>query len=137
MPGFEPFSRNDRGNIAMAFALAMIPMIAVAVAALDYSRLTEVRKQLTAALDAAVVAAGSQPPMSDRQLYDSVKGSMNGHMEETLARGWQLESVTQRDGTIVGEASADVNMIISRVLGIDHMAVSVKRQAPRTPGKTL
>ncbi len=47
------FRRNDRGNVMITFALALIPMIGAVGAAVDYSRANSARTAMQAALDAA------------------------------------------------------------------------------------
>ena len=117
---FRAFRRDQRGNIAILFALSLIPLIGMVGAAVDYTRVTQVHTKLGDALDAAILAAGSRPAMTDAELYDFVKSWMGVHMKDTLASGWTLDSVTQNKGNIVGRASADVDMTISRILGISE-----------------
>ncbi len=51
------FRRNKSGNVALIFALALIPVLGMVGAGVDYSRATAVRTQLQAAADAAAVGA--------------------------------------------------------------------------------
>ena len=51
------FGRDRRGNIAVIFALACVPIITAVGCAVDYSRATQVRAKLQAAADAASVGA--------------------------------------------------------------------------------
>lgn len=51
------FVRDRRGNIAVIFALACVPLITVVGCAVDYSRATQMRSKLQAAADAASVGA--------------------------------------------------------------------------------
>jgi Flp pilus assembly protein TadG len=53
------FVRSKRGNVAMMFAIAMVPMTLAAGAGLDFARAMLVRQQMTGALDAAALAVGS------------------------------------------------------------------------------
>ncbi len=85
------FRRDRRGNVAVMFALSMIPLIGMVGAAVDYSRLSRVHTKLADALDAAILAAGSHPAMSDQDLYDFVKSWIAVHMDTSLAKSWQLE----------------------------------------------
>jgi Flp pilus assembly protein TadG len=55
------FLRARRGNVAMMFAIAMVPMTLAAGAGLDYTRAMLVRQQMGEALDAAALAVGSTP----------------------------------------------------------------------------
>ena len=53
------FARAKRGNVAMMFAIAMVPMTLAAGAGLDYARAMLVRQQMGEALDASALAVGS------------------------------------------------------------------------------
>src|ERR1700722_13800092 len=53
------FLRAKRGNVAMIFALALVPLTVAAGAGLDYTRAMLVRQQMSEALDAAALAVGS------------------------------------------------------------------------------
>ena len=58
------FLGNRDANIAMMFGLSLIPVTIAAGAGLDLTRAMIVRSNLTEALDAAALAAGSQPSLS-------------------------------------------------------------------------
>jgi Flp pilus assembly protein TadG len=51
------FSRDRRGNVALIFALSMIPCVFLVGMALDFTSATQKRVQLNAAADAAALAA--------------------------------------------------------------------------------
>jgi len=54
------FRRDKRGNIAVIFAIACVPLISAIGCAIDYSEATRVRSKLQSAADAAAVASISQ-----------------------------------------------------------------------------
>src|ERR1700734_3649236 len=51
------FLSDGKANIAVIFALAMVPTIYLLGMAMDYTQATRKRSQLNAAVDAAVIAA--------------------------------------------------------------------------------
>ncbi len=53
------FSRNESGNIAIIFGLAIVPFMIVAGSAVDYGRAVVAKHRLQWAIDSAVLAAGS------------------------------------------------------------------------------
>jgi Flp pilus assembly protein TadG len=53
------FLRSERGNIAMLFAIALIPLMIGAGTGLDFARAMMVRQQMAESLDAAALAIGS------------------------------------------------------------------------------
>jgi Flp pilus assembly protein TadG len=53
------FLRSKRGNVAMMFAIALMPLMIGAGAGLDFTRAMMVRQQMGSSLDAAALAIGS------------------------------------------------------------------------------
>ena len=54
------FRRNSRGNVAIIFAIAAIPLISAVGCAVDYSSAVRMKAKLQAAADGASIAALSQ-----------------------------------------------------------------------------
>src|SRR5947209_14546379 len=50
------FKRNSEGSVASIFALALVPVVGLVGAAVDYSQANNVRTTLQARLDAALIA---------------------------------------------------------------------------------
>ncbi|MEO8667299.1 MAG: TadE/TadG family type IV pilus assembly protein [Bauldia sp.] len=134
MSVISKFRSDRRGNIAIIFALALMPLCAGVGAAVDYSRATAFRTDLMDALDAGVLAVGSQSTMKDDDAYKIIDAWMTAHLGDQY--GWHLDSVTQDDGgAITAMASAKVETTLSRVLGIDEIPIGVTSQAVRSTGK--
>ena len=57
---FSRFRRDQRGNIAVIFTIAVIPLISAIGCAVDYSLATRVKAKLQSAADAASIASISQ-----------------------------------------------------------------------------
>ena len=58
------FWRAKTGNIAMIFALSMVPLALAAGAGLDFAHAMMVRENISDALDAAALAVGGQPNLT-------------------------------------------------------------------------
>ena len=56
LPLLRRLARDRRGNVAMIFALAIIPIVSVIGLAVDYSNAIRVRLKLQDATDSAVLA---------------------------------------------------------------------------------
>ena len=61
------FVRNDRGAVAILFAFALVPLLAVVGITLEYSRSTRTLADLQSAVDGAALAAGKSALDSDRK----------------------------------------------------------------------
>ena len=69
----ETYLKNESGQVAMFFALAAVPLLALTSAAVDYSRVTKERSKVTSALDAAVLAAANNNAISATEKADYAK----------------------------------------------------------------
>ncbi len=67
-PGVRRFTRNARGNVAILFGLAIIPILLGVGAAVDYGRALIVRERMSSAADAAALAIGSWTDLSNAEL---------------------------------------------------------------------
>ncbi|HVY19325.1 MAG TPA: TadE/TadG family type IV pilus assembly protein [Bauldia sp.] len=128
----QNFLRDKRGNVATLFALAIIPMVGATGMAIDYARVAAVRIKLADALDAGVLAVGTQPKMTDAKATAMVDGWLAVHMG---IDPYQLDSVTQDGDAVLGKAHAVVPMTLSQVLGVKQMTVTATSQIMRTLGK--
>jgi Flp pilus assembly protein TadG len=54
------FRRDQSGNIAVIFALSLMPVLSCIGCAIDYSRAVQFRSKLQTAIDAASVSAASE-----------------------------------------------------------------------------
>jgi Flp pilus assembly protein TadG len=133
---FRAFHRGEDGNVALMFALALVPLFGVVGAAVDFSRVSQTRAQLADALDAGVLAVGSQPEMSEAEAYQVINDWITAHLGDKYAGKWQLDSVTLGDGgSILATASGSVDTTLARVLGIYEMQIGVTSEAVRSLGK--
>jgi Flp pilus assembly protein TadG len=80
------FQFNARGNVAIIFALAALPIITAAGCAVDYSMATMVRTKLQAAADAATLAAVSiNSPVNTTVKNMSGDGAVAGGSSQTVS----------------------------------------------------
>ena len=66
--GGRRFARDVRGNVAILFGLAIIPIILAVGVAVDYGRALIVRERMVSAADAAALAIGSWADLSQAEL---------------------------------------------------------------------
>jgi len=75
------FFRNLRGNVAIIFALSLIPIVFLAGTALDFTSATQKRARLNAAADAAALAAVT-PKMASQAIAAAQAVAQNVFMGE-------------------------------------------------------
>jgi Flp pilus assembly protein TadG len=134
------FRSDQRGNIAVIFAIACVPLISGIGCAIDYTRATQTQSKLQAAADAATVGsvAKTSPAfteagtmMADGPIPDGVTDAtniFNGNMSGVT--GYTLNSVTaavtKTGGTVTStvQFSANVPAMFLGVIGKSMMTVT-------------
>jgi Flp pilus assembly protein TadG len=131
MSVFSRLARSARGNAVM-LALTMVPVAGAVGAAIDYSRVVEVRSELAEALDGGLLAVSSRANVSDAEALAMVKAWVDTRMAGAAAT-WTVDSVTQdAGGKITAAASAKVKTTIARILGVVEVPVGVTSQVLRS-----
>jgi Flp pilus assembly protein TadG len=122
------FLSDRRGNVAVIFAIAALPLAGITGAAVDYVRATEVRHKLAAATDSAALSSVAMKASSsverNAQAERVVKASMPADLDLSISAN---ASDTEADVT----ASAKVKTSLLQVLNIRSVAVSAHSKAVR------
>ena len=131
------FIRNRMGNVAITFALAVVPLLLAAGMAIDYLRAINAQAQLQAAVDTAVLAAGA----SDRINIAEIKKLVNDYL---AGNGYDLhlnkvDPVSVQKGTSAGDyavtASGKVNTSFMVLAGFKTMDVGATAAIVRGGGE--
>src|SRR5258708_5871849 len=120
------FLRDRRAGVAPMFALAIIPVIGLVGAAVDYSRANSVKVAVQAALDATALAmAKSAPGLTQTQLQQQASDYFFSTFNRpeaknvTLAAAYSTTSGTQLTLT----ASGTVDTTFTRIMGYTTLNV--------------
>jgi Flp pilus assembly protein TadG len=134
------FRSDRRGNIAVIFAIALVPVLSAVGCAIDYSRATQLRSKLLAAADAASVAsiaktspafaaAGSMTvdgsiPAGVTDATNVFNGNMSGVTGFTLNNVTAV--VTKAGGAVTSTVSfsADISTMFLGVMGKSSVTVT-------------
>ena len=93
------FAGNDRGNVAMLFALSCLAIFPLVGFAIDLSRVMVEKHKLQQATDAAALAAAHDAFMTVDQRVSVVEAHLN-HLEEDLGREITYELTQDAEGQI-------------------------------------
>ena len=121
------FLRCKRGNIAMIFGVAVVPIMIGAGAGLDFARAMMVRQQMAEALDAAALAVGSTPGLDSAKAQDLATKYFNANYTVDAA---QYGSVTidppvyDAKGSITLTAKNNMPTVLMRIVNINDIALS-------------
>ena len=136
-PTLRAFARAKAANVAMMFALSLLPLAVAAGAGLDYAQAMMVRSKMLDALDAAALAIGGQPKITDAQAQTLAQAVFDanykgpGHPTVTPTIKGQSVSVTAEDSVattslaLVGKSSIAVSATSVVVWGQAKMWVSL------------
>lgn len=129
------FRSNTEGTAGVLFALLCVAVFFLAGMAIDYGRILDVRNKLTAAVDAAALAAGRA--MLDGQMSDNeiVRLAQTYFTENTRkiskagTIGVPTIAVDRERGSVNISALATVAMTLTRLGGIRNVNVPVTTEA--------
>src|ERR1051325_1750781 len=123
------FRSDDGGQVAVIFALAMLPVVIGVGAAVDYSRANNGRSALQAALDSAVLAAAIDASANWNQIAtNTYNGNVNAKGGVPGTASFTYES----GGIYSGVANSTTTTAFMGVIGIKSMPIQVKAKAITT-----
>ena len=126
------FLRGETGNAAIVTAIALVPLMMAGGAAVDYGNWVAVQARLQAATDAAALAAGREPNMSE----DELKALATRYFEANYGQpdNTSTPEVTfsiNDDGNIRLDAKVTVENYLMKVVGIDSQDIATSAEVSR------
>ena len=89
------FRRRDGGNIAIMFALALVPICGLVGAAVDYSRANAARAAMQSALDSAALMLSKEAP-GEPTMSQTVTQKANDYFNAMFTRPEAQEHADRR-----------------------------------------
>ncbi|ODR99920.1 hypothetical protein AUC68_02000 [Methyloceanibacter methanicus] len=121
------FARDKRGNAAILFGLAIIPIILIVGVAVDYGRAMTVRGTISDAADSAALAIGSWVGLSEAELEDKAQKFFDANYASTLSKDIKSNfKVSFIGDDIVVQANASVPTTFLRLANVDSLDVGVQ-----------
>ncbi|MDF3062392.1 MAG: hypothetical protein K0S06_2501 [Microvirga sp.] len=126
------FHRNESGNVAMMFGLALIPLLGLAGVAIDYSNATRTQVDMQSALDGAALAGVSHLKKPDAELKEVVGKYLNANLPSSL-RGKPFEiEVRDNRSVLLVRMTAEVKSNFTQVIGSPSMTLRSTAEARRS-----
>lgn len=122
------FRRQDDGHIAIAFSLALIPMLSVIGAAIDIGQAYTYKKQLQEMTDAASVAGARLPATSNENRMNAIVSNFNQNASAKNLVDLRPE-FSANNAEVAVTASATSPTTILKLLGIEGIPVEAKTRA--------
>ena len=127
------FLGNRRGNVAMIFALALLPISLLAGGAVDLNQAMNARSRLAQALDAAALAVGVNVSLSNedalRIANDFIAANYPGSRIGTVTN--VAVNIDDESDTVTVTGEARVDTIMLGLAGIDHLTVGWESEVQR------
>src|SRR3954468_5600252 len=123
------FFADERGGVAPIFALAIVPIIGLAGAAVDYSRAASARAAMYAALDATgLMLSKDAATMAPDQINAKATQIFNAEFNRSDVSGVQVHAVLNSPQagsfTLNVTASGNLPTTFTRILGQSQIALS-------------
>ncbi len=121
------FQRQRSGNVAITFALAVIPILAFVGAAIDYSRANALKVQLQDALDStALMVSKNAASETSNALQTSAQTYFNALFTNAQAQNVQftVSYSTSGGSSVVVNASAGMPTVFMNILGFKTLTVT-------------
>lgn len=138
---WQALRRAEAGNVGLMFALAIVPVMGMIGAAVDYSRANSVKADMQAALDATALAMAknsSLPTMTQGQLNSNATTIFTALFNRPYAKNIAVTSTfTANPGALTVAGSATVSTVIMGIVGINQLNVASSATVTFAPPKTL
>ncbi|MGC9953717.1 MAG: TadE/TadG family type IV pilus assembly protein [Rhizomicrobium sp.] len=119
------FASAKRGNVAMIYALALIPLCLATGAGLDYARAIVVRSGMEEAIDAAALAVGSTTGLTAAQMQTLAQQYFNANYKMDSSYGTPTAITVVPSGQSVTITVTDqMPTTLVSVVGIKTLAIS-------------
>ena len=132
---------DERGSVAMIFALCLFVLVMMLGLAIDIGRAIHTKTKLSAALDAAALAAGKS--MFEKEMSTSELAALAKHFfEANLGRDGTpnfgkvtafMATIDRQTSTVTVSATADVPTLFARVGGINSIKLPTTAAAAFDP----
>ena len=128
------FSKASNGNVAVIFALAVLPLLMAVGAAIDYSRTINAKSKVGEALDSALLMAAKQPPMSDSALTEFLNAQIAALVGQDGGT-WTVTNVSQADNALSANVSGEIGTTFLKAANKQDIDYSTHAQVIREQKK--
>ncbi|ARQ01465.1 TadE/TadG family type IV pilus assembly protein [Pseudorhodoplanes sinuspersici] len=117
----------QRGNVAMIFGLAIIPIVGLVGVAIDYSRYNSAKTSLQGALDAAALMLSREvSSLSQSELDQKALAYVQANLKQTDLKGLTVTSTYNNasGGELSLHGDASIDTTIASILGVTQMNIA-------------
>jgi len=125
------FAQDQRGTIAVLFALMLVPILGIVFGGIDYSRALSVRNQLQTAVDAAARSAAGRLGEGAAKAEGAFKAAFVANLPDELKEQPYDLSITGNGKKLTVEIAASVPTTMVALFGLTKLDVGVAAIAER------
>jgi Flp pilus assembly protein TadG len=126
---FRRFLANHKGNTAITFAIAIVPVLLATGAAVDYLRYAAAKSELQAALDSGALAVAAAQTLTASGRIAAGNSSFNRNMEASGLGGEDIEADFAISGTAISAtATLKLPTALMQIAGITTMDVTAETE---------
>ena len=123
--------RHEDGAVALLFALALIPLLGVAGAAMDYSRASSLQTAMQSAADSTALALSREAPkLSNAELQSLAAATFKSRLGKlNVSNVAVTASYTKSGGSrLTIDASASLSTSFTKMAGFDKIDVAANSE---------
>lgn len=120
--------RDKRGNVSILFALAIIPVMGLVGASVDYSNAVRVRQKITQTIDAAALAAGSAIDLSTEERKALAQNYMDANFNSIPGLSLGEANVAITDSAITITISGSLQTAMLGLMGYPSLTVAANTE---------
>lgn len=131
----KKFSSDEEGAVAILFGIMTFVLFFMGAIAIDYTRVVDMRTRVTAAVDAASLAAGRallDGQLSDGEIVTLASNYFNEDVKPVNPMGTvgtPAITIDREAGTVDISVNSTVNMTLARISGMETMDIPVSSAA--------
>jgi Flp pilus assembly protein TadG len=133
--GIGDFARNKRGNVAILFGLALLPLALAIGVTVDYGRALVVRERMADAADASALAIGSWPSLSEAELKTKAQQYFNANYSTSSIGATSAVQVSFPGNDIIVNVSGTVPTTFMRLANVNTIDVGASSTVTRKQRK--
>ena len=126
------FAKDSRGNVAIIFGIALVPMLGLVGAAIDYSRASMVQAQMQASIDATTLALSKQAASdTNTQLQTNALSIFQVNFKQPSAQNVSVSATYATSGgsSVAVTASASIPTTFLGIIGITSIPLTATSTA--------
>ena len=130
LKSLRKFARNISGNTSIFFAIAAVPLLLTVGVAVDMSRASRTQTVLQGAVDAATLAAGNNPELSNNEMKAIIDQYLasNGAKDAVLNMNKPQINLDKKAGELTVSVSGTINTSLMKLVGIGDMKIGAVSQ---------